>query len=180
MAWTARLAAVANRTLSAIENVVVLGCLSVALAIGTAQVVLRYAFNTGVHWSEAYFILFTVMSMLFAGSQAVRDDKHVGIDVLPGLLPKRPRKILRALATFASLMLCAYFAYCGLRYVLFLEQMGTIAPDTGLPDWVLYLLVPVTLGAYTLRYLIRLSDMAHGTEVQHSAIPDVDELEGRF
>ena len=57
----------------------IIAVLSVAaLALGTAQVVMRYAFNTGFTWSEAIFVLMTIAAMLFGGSRAVREDSMCG------------------------------------------------------------------------------------------------------
>ncbi len=151
-----------DRACSRVEAVVILGGMAVALLIGTAQVVLRYVFNAGFHWSEAFFVLFTVMAMLFAGARAVRDDRHVRVDVVSMLLPRRPKLAMRFVADLVAFALCGYFFYCGLRYVLFLNQMGTISPETELPDWIVYLLGPVTLGLFALRYIQALARTARG------------------
>lgn len=144
------------RVLSSVEGIIVLGCMGLALFIGCAQVTLRYAFNAGFHWSEAVFVLFTVTAMLFAGSRAVRDDRHIRVDVLPRLLPRRGQLILAFVADLIAGLLCAYFAYCGLRFVRFLNQTGTRSPETGLPDWIVYLLVPLLCPA------LRPNDSAYG------------------
>ncbi len=157
-----RLGEIADRALSSIEGLIVLGAIGMALLIGCAQVILRYVFNAGVHWSEAAFVLCTVTAMLFAGSRAVREDRHIRVDVLPRLLPRRGQLVLAFLADLVAGLLCAYFVYCGLRFVLFLNLMGTRSPETGLPDWIVYLLVPVTFGFFTIRYLQTLRRTARG------------------
>lgn len=143
-----------DRVLAGIETVVILVSISVALVLGSMQVILRYAFNTGHHSTEAFFVILTVTAMMFAGSRAVRSDQHVRVDVVQMILPARIRLIAQILSHAVCLALCGYFFYAGLRYVLFLRMMGTISPDTGLPDWMIYSLVPVVLGFFTLRYVI--------------------------
>jgi len=161
-----------DRILSRVEGVVVLACIAVALAIGTAQVVLRYVFNTGYHWSEVMFVFITVTGMLFAGSMAVREDRHVRVDVVSMLLPRFGKLATRFLADLVALALCGYFVYCGVRYVLFLKLMGTLSPETGIPDWIFYLLVPVTFSLFVLRYLQSLRRTASGTlPVAHGSDP---------
>lgn len=135
-----------------------------ALIIGTAQVVMRYVFNTGFHWTEAIFILFTIAAMLFAGSRAVRDDAHVKVDILPQLLPRPVQKILRVFRYVVSGALVSIFCWAGLQYVLFTHNMGIVSPTSGLPIWVIYTMVPVTMGAFGLRYLILLAREAGGEE----------------
>lgn len=143
-----------DRVLYGIEGVVVLGCMAAATLIGFFQVVLRYVFNAGFHWSEALFVILTVTAMMFAGSRAVREDRHVRVEALSTVMPARTWRTLRFLTNFASLALCAYFFYCGYRYVLFLSMMGTVSPETGIPDWIVYSLVPLVFGFFTLRYVL--------------------------
>lgn len=139
-----------------------------ALVLGTAQVVLRYVFNTGFTWSEAIFVLLTVSAMLFGGSRAVRDDGHVKVDLLPQLLPGPARKVLRLARYLAALALCGFFAWAGARYVGFTYMMGIVSPATELPVWAVFLLVPITMGLFALRYLILLAREAGGEETGRS------------
>jgi TRAP-type C4-dicarboxylate transport system permease small subunit len=122
--------------------------------LGTTQVVLRYLFNTGFPTSEALFVLATAAGMMFAGSRAVREDRHVRFELLPLLLPARPNAFLRVIADVVSLALCGYFAWCGWLYVQFVADMDTVSPESGLPDWIVYALVPVAMGMFALRYLL--------------------------
>lgn len=143
-----------DRAIYGIEHVMVLVCITIALIIGTLQVILRYGFNIGFHWGEVLLILFTVTSMIFAGSRAVREDRHVKVDVVSMVVSPSRWKRMQLVASLSSLFLCGYFFYCGIRYVLFLNRMGTKSPETGIPDWVIYSLVPVMCAFFCLRYVI--------------------------
>lgn len=156
-----------DRTIAGLETVLIAVFSIVALALGVVQVVLRYVFNTGYTWSEALFVLMTIAAMLVAGSRAVREDKHVSVDLVPRLLPDGPRLALRILSHVAALLLSACFAYCGFLYVQFAHMMGTASPDTGIPDWITYSLVPVTMAAFAVRYVIRIVLAAQGRDVWH-------------
>ena len=145
-----------DRWLSGIEYVLIGGLTLLALTIGTLQVFLRYSFNTGYTWSEEAFTLCTIAAMLFAGSRAVRDDQHVRVELVPLLVSPKVGKVLRLIAHMATLLLCAYYAYAGLLYAQFTYQIGSTSPNSGTPDWVIYCIVPVTLGMFALRYVIRI------------------------
>lgn len=165
--------------LSRIETFCVVTFMGIALVLGVMQVVLRYVFNTGFHWSEAFFTLFTVAGMMFAGSRAVRDDKHVRVELLPLLLPERTTRRMLLVADTVSLLLVGYFTYCGVLYVLFLHDMETVALDTGLPDWMVYTLVPVVMGFFTLRYITRIARALRGDKVVVHIKPGANELGGQ-
>lgn len=169
-------------TLSVIEAVLI-GVFSIAgLAVGTMQVVLRYVFNTGFPWSESIFILLTVTAMLMAGSRAVRDDAHVRVDLVPMLATPGIRKFLQILGHVITFALCAYLLYAGIKYVQFAKLMDTAAPDTGIKDWIIWLVIPIAMGAFCIRYAIRiilaLRDEDH--VVAHSvSSADTESLGGR-
>jgi C4-dicarboxylate transporter DctQ subunit len=175
-----------DRLLSGVESIAIVVFTIIALVLGGMQVLLRYAFNTGFETSEALFVLATAAGMMFAGSRAVRDDKHVRFELLPLLLPARPIAVLRFLAHLLSLALCGYFAWCGWTYVQFVNEMETVSPETGLPDWLVYTLVPITMAMFAARYVIRIIRALRGEDVvalhgtgPDAQIPDPIELGGR-
>jgi TRAP-type C4-dicarboxylate transport system permease small subunit len=145
-----------DRWLSAIEYWLIGGLTLIALTVGTMQVFLRYALNTGFTWSEEAFTLCTITAMLFAGSRAVRDDQHVRVELVPLLVSPKVGKVLRLIAHMITLLLCAYYAYAGLLYAQFTYMIGSVSPNSGTPDWIVFSIVPVTLGLFTLRYVIRI------------------------
>jgi C4-dicarboxylate transporter DctQ subunit len=145
-----------DRALAAVEYACIGGLTLLALALGTMQVVLRYAFNTGFDWSAEAFTLTTIAAMLVAGSRAVREDKHVRVELAALMTSHKVGRVLRLLAHLATLLLCAYFAWCGVLYVQFTKMIGSVSPDSGTPDYVIYSLVPLTMGMFVIRYVIRI------------------------
>jgi TRAP-type C4-dicarboxylate transport system permease small subunit len=122
-----------DRVLAAVEYACIGGLTLLALALGTMQVVLRYAFNTGFDWSAEAFTLTTIAAMLVAGSRAVREDKHVRVELAALMTSHKVGRVLRLLAHLATLLLCAYFAWCGVLYVQFTKMIGSVSPDSGTP-----------------------------------------------
>jgi TRAP-type C4-dicarboxylate transport system permease small subunit len=171
-----------DRLLAGAEFVLVAAFTLAAMALGVTQVIMRYVFNTGIAWSETIFIIFTVAGMLFAGSRAVAEDKHVRVDLLYMVIPDRLRRGFILFSHVVTGALCAFFAVCGYLYVRFVHMIDTAQVDTGIPDWIIYLLVPITMGAFALRYGIRIVRALRGEdEVTPHALPAAlaAELEGR-
>lgn len=146
-------------TLSWLESGLIAGLTTLAFLTGSAQVILRYVFNTGFAWSEGMFVLFTVAAMLAAGSRAARDDAHVRMDLLAQHASPGPRKALQLTAHLITLGLCLYFCVAGYTYVRFSFEMETVAPETGIAEWKSWLLIPVSMLAFSLRYAILLLDV---------------------
>lgn len=153
-----------DRILSGTESLIIAVLSFAALFIGTAQVILRYIFNMGYTWSEAVFVVLTIAAMLFAGSRGVRDGAHVRVDILAQSLPPKPRKMLRIVGYTVSLALCAFFALGGYLYVRFVHMLGTVSPASELPDWIVYLIVPVTMTAFAVRFLVLIARELRGED----------------
>jgi C4-dicarboxylate transporter DctQ subunit len=171
----------ADRALERIEFVFVASFTIAALCLGVTQVILRYAFNSGVSWSEAIFVLLTNVGMLFAGSLAVKHDKHVRVDLLLMILPKHGRRALLLVSHLVSLALCAIFFIGGILYVRFVYTIDSVSPEKDISDWIIYMIVPITMGLFTLRYFIRVLRTFRGEEdaKPHGLPHTAPELEGR-
>ncbi|MDF1608914.1 TRAP transporter small permease subunit [Hoeflea sp. YIM 152468] len=142
--------------LSHVEDGLIVTLSLVALALGVMQVTLRYVFNTGYEWNEALFVLVTVTAMLMAGVRAVREDRHISVDVLPSIVPASVAAGMKLAAVLASLGLCVFLAWCGWLYVGFAKMMDTASPETGVQDWIVYSIMPTMMSLFALRYIIRL------------------------
>jgi len=145
-----------DRVLAPIENAMIVILSLLALGLGVMQVVLRYVFNTGFEWNEALFVLVTITAMLAAGIRAVREDRHISVDIVQGLVPEAMARVLRTTASLAALGLCAYLSWCGWQYVGFARMMDTASPETGFKDWAVYSIMPTALALFALRYVLRL------------------------
>lgn len=151
--------------LSHIENFIVIALSLIALALGIMQVTLRYIFNTGFEWNESFFVLVTVTAMLMAGVRAVREDRHIAVDILPSIMPDFIASKMNMAALLASLGLCAFLAWCGFQYVAFAKMMDTASVETGVKDWIVYSIMPTVMCLFTLRYVIRI---IIGAESKHA------------
>lgn len=160
-----RLADLVDRGLHVFETASIAILSLVALGLGTMQVVLRYGFNTGFHWTESAFVLATISAMLVAGSRAVRENAHVRVDILATLLPRTISRWMDLAAYAAAFLLCAFYVYCGFLFVSFARMMDTAAPDTGLKDWIVFSVMPVAMALFCLRYLLKIRLALIGRDV---------------
>lgn len=64
-----------DRALSALEITMIVVLTLAGLAMAFVQVILRYVFNTGVHWLEAGLVTALVWAMLFGAVRAVRTGR---------------------------------------------------------------------------------------------------------
>lgn len=84
----------------------IVGLVSVMVAVVSAQVLLRYAFNSSIGWADEVSRLMFVWSIFLAVPLGVRLGAHIGVEVLTARLPAAAREVLnRAVAVLGALLM---------------------------------------------------------------------------
>jgi C4-dicarboxylate transporter DctQ subunit len=126
---------------------------TLALIVGFGTVVARYVFNTGVIWSDQAFVKFTIWAALFGASRAVRDGLHVRVDLILDKLSPAARRPVEMLGLVINIAFCGAMLWAAIGYTDFLMMVGTTNIDTGLPEWIAFLVTPAFLALMCVRYL---------------------------
>ncbi len=142
--------------LNAITHVETFGMVfffSAALMVGMGQVIARYVFNYGLLWADQAFVKFTIWAALIGASRAVRDGLHVRVDLVLDQLGPVPRRSAELLVIVINIAFCGVMCWAALGYLEFLQMVGTTNVDTGVPEWVPFLVTPLFLALMCVRYL---------------------------
>ena len=126
---------------------------AVMILIVTAQVVLRYLFNTSIDWSEEVSRLLFVWSMFLAIPLGIREGAHVGIELLTSHIPEGPRAVLAKLcaAVAAAMMLVVVWQTIKVSQVTWDELMQSLNISSG------WFMVPVAISAaHSFLHLVQL------------------------
>ena len=142
-----------DRVMNVFEAAMIGALALAAFVVGVMQVILRYVFNTGVPWTEGIFITLSVWALMIGGSRAVRDRLHIRVDVFVMMLPPGIQRPIHFFANVVSLGLCLFYLYCGFLYTRFVWQMDVMSTDAYIPEWIIYAIIPLSMTAFTLRYL---------------------------
>jgi len=111
-------------------------CLALMVALVFTNVVLRYAFNTGIIVSEE-LSRWLFVYMTFLGSiVALREGRHLGVDSVVKRLPPRARKVV-ALVGVAAMLYATWLLLKG-SWVQAEINFGNAAPASGLPVGIVY------------------------------------------
>ena len=112
-------------------NAVIVVSLVLMVVMVFSNVVLRYAFNSGITASEELSRFFFLW-LIFVGSiVAMRERAHLGVDTLVSRLP-RAGKILFALISNALMLWVCYLFLVG-SWRQTVVGWGTLKPATGIP-----------------------------------------------
>ena len=121
---------VVRKFLDAVERgAVVLGgaamaCLAVAVA---ALVLLRYAFHIAPFWSEEVIRLFLLVAVFLGAAVSVRGRRHIRVEFLADLLPKRLKRAWYLLLDLAALGLFALLVWLGIEAVEFNHAQRSVS-----------------------------------------------------
>ncbi|MYN14663.1 TRAP transporter small permease subunit [Pusillimonas sp. TS35] len=136
--------------------------LAVMTLITFAQVVARYVFNYSYVWALE-LATFIFGGLIFLGiSYGVRVSAHIGVDALVKLLPPRTARAVAIVATLLCLVYALIVFYGGWVYVSKMYDIGILAQDIPIPQWVPRLVMPVGFALLLLRLLGILRDLLRG------------------
>ncbi|MHC1787076.1 MAG: TRAP transporter small permease [Christensenellales bacterium] len=121
-----------------------------------AQVVARFAFNSGLYWSEEMVRYSCVVMIYLASASLFKRGGHVAITVLEEMLPRKARKYHFILMSLVSLV------YMALVLVIGIQIMGSavyqMSPNMRIPMNFIYLLFPISAVLMIIHTLSNLTD----------------------
>ncbi|GHC71442.1 ABC transporter permease [Pseudorhodoferax aquiterrae] len=148
-----------DRVFKAIEAVLAALLLGMVLMV-FGNVLLRYAFNSGIQVSEELSRFFFIWLTFIGAIVAMREGAHLGMDALVSKLGRRGKLVCLALCQGLTL-LCCFMMFRG-TWVQHEINATTAAPVTGLPMIWVFGVSYLTAGAIGLMALRTLWRIATG------------------
>ena len=138
-----------------IENGLLTALVLLLVVLAGAQIILRDLFHTGLSFADPLMRQLVLWTGMLGALAAVRDDKHIALDVLQRFLQPAAQKIARILTLGFAAVACALLAYYGYAMVQVDFDGATPSPLAGLPAWMAELILPVGFGLMALRFALR-------------------------
>lgn len=166
----------ASSALSQLLNGVLAFALAAMSILVFVNVILRYAFNSGITWSEE-MARFLFIWMTFLGAIAgLKDNDHLGVDMLIKKLPYKLKKVVFVISN----LLVLYILWLVLdgSYKMTLLNMDSKAPATGLPMSFIYgtgIVTSIGMGMIVIYHLYR-TLFKKATEEELSMTKESEEL----
>lgn len=126
-----------------------------------ANVVTRYAFGFSLNWAEEQARFAMIWVTYLAAGLAMREGRHVAIEYVQGLLPRRGAIALRAVVALVVLAFLAVLAWLGVEIAQFAWRQRT--PVLGWPQGAMYLAIPIGAALFAIHFLIALRDWLRQT-----------------
>ncbi len=101
-----------------------------------AEVVMRFGFNSGIHWAQEVTLLMSAWFVLFGASYGVKVGCHIGVDVFVKMLPSGTHRVVTIIALLLCLFYCGLFLYGSWIYLGKLHLIGIELEDLPVPKWI--------------------------------------------
>ncbi len=139
-----------NKVLDFIEKYVTAVLFAAMCAIIIIQIVFRFA-HMDVSWCEELARYLCVWVIYLAGSKAVKDGKHLTVDILPLFMKEKNQRILNIFSTVATLCFFAALLYAGSLILPTMIARPQYSPGNGINMIIPYLAPTVGTVLMTLR-----------------------------
>ncbi|MBN2808148.1 MAG: TRAP transporter small permease [Deltaproteobacteria bacterium] len=123
------------------------------------QVVIRYIFNRPTIW-QIEFAIYLLMAATFIGAAyGLKENSHINIELISGLLPKRAKARLDLITSMISLAFCLYLTWKGgLMWWEAYEGGWHSSSLWSVPLAYPYAILPIGMGLTCLQYLVKICD----------------------
>jgi C4-dicarboxylate transporter DctQ subunit len=140
--------------------------LAVMTLVTFAQVIARYVFNFSFVWAlELVTYLFGFL--IFIGmSYGVRVGSHIGVDALVKALKPKAARIVGGTAALLCLVYALIIFYGSWQYVAKMYEIGILAEDLPIPQWVPRLSLLIGFGMLVVRFAEAFFRIATGRETR--------------
>lgn len=131
------------------------------------EVVLRFGFNTGIHWAQEVTLHLSAWFVLFGASYGVKVGAHIGVDAVVRLLPPQTKRIVSMFAVLLCLTYCALIIMGAWVYLAKVYEIGIGLDDTRIPMWLVNTMTEETAWDF---WRIDTEDPVLPTWIAHSII----------
>lgn len=135
-----------------LEEALIALLLAAMTVITFMQVVARYVFNYSFVWALELTI-FLFGGLIFLGmAYGVRVGVHIGVDALVRLMPPPKARALAIAATVLCMVYAAIVLAGAWTYVAKIHEIGILAQDMPIPQWVPRVVLPLGYALLFLRF----------------------------
>ncbi len=157
--------------LDKIENAFSWTFFSVGIGVSLYSVFMRYVMHNSQSWATEIYTMLLVWAIFIGFSTALRDDKHIAIDMIYDWAGPLYKKIANVVTLIVGLAFSAFIVYAGTEMVLAAYSQGVKTIDFGFPIWINYLIMPLTGTLLFIRFI----EKAHRFFIRkEDAISEVD------
>ena len=122
-----------------------------------SQVLLRNFLNSGFLWTDLFLRQLVLWVGFLGASLAVRERRHISIDVLPQFIPATYRPWAQVLVNLCAGLISVFLTLAAWKFVQLEVEFPTIL-FLDLPAWIFQTILPFSFSVISLRYFLHVFD----------------------
>lgn len=133
-------------------------CLIIAMMLGLAilKIVMRYVFNASLLWSDMMLQHLTLWLCFLGAALATCERRHISIDVLNRILPKKITRWTNLVVDCAALVVVSILAYYGFIFLQD-EQLSEAVLIGSVPLWWAKTIIPYGFVLIGIHFALQIS-----------------------
>lgn len=115
----------------------------------------RYVLNSPQSWITEIFEFLLVWSIFIGFGMALKDNRHIQVELLFDYLPKTAKRIVAVISNLIGGLYSFYLAYSSLELITLTKEQAIKTIDVGIPLWIPYLVLPVGMGLLGIYFFVK-------------------------
>jgi TRAP-type C4-dicarboxylate transport system permease small subunit len=146
-----------NEWLAKVESGFLVFLLFLMVFLAFSQVLLRNFLSSGFLWTDLFLRQLVLWVGFLGASLAVRERRHISIDVLPQFLPATYRPWAQVLVNLCAGLISVFLTLAAWKFVQMEMEFSTIL-FLDLPAWIFQTILPFSFSVISLRYFLHVFD----------------------
>lgn len=136
-----------------LEEILLVVCVLIMVAVIFIQVVMRYAFNSSLSWSEELARILFIWASWLGISFGQKRAEHIKIVLVTDALKGKIRQLVLIAADLCTLGILMVLIVKGIEVTDKIISMASITPALGIPKWAIYASVPISCSLMAIRVI---------------------------
>jgi C4-dicarboxylate transporter DctQ subunit len=127
--------------------------LLVVTAVLFVNVVLRYFFRSGLHWSDEFIRYFMIWISFIGISLGVREDKLMAVDLILNYSSPGQQRVIKFINNILGAVFGVLLCYYGIQSVGTMSGSAQVSPALEMPMYIFYIAIPLSGALMTLEFI---------------------------
>ena len=138
--------------LDAVQKYFLAFCMLFTTGLVFTNVILRYFFQSAITWAEEVLRYCAVWITFVGASTCVKEDSHICIDILSGMLKPRSKKAFNIFLHTVGVAFGVVFLMISYRFVVQIQATQQVSATIGnVPMYLIYMCFPISFVLYIIR-----------------------------
>jgi C4-dicarboxylate transporter DctQ subunit len=118
------------------------------------EVILRFAFNTGMVWADELVLHMSAWMVLLGASYGVKAGSHIGVDALVKIMPRMWQRLVTLAAVALCLIYCALLLEGSWVYLKKMYKIGVELEDLPVPKYIAHSILLIGFALLAIRFAL--------------------------